>query len=61
MQITPSAALFEALSAITQNPQARQAPQPAKSPVEQPNATDAARNRPTPAQPHLGRQVDITV
>lgn len=61
MQISPSTALLEALSSVTQSAEARPAPQPAKPAVEQSTAADGGGRRSGSPQPHLGRNLDITV
>ena len=61
MQITPSTALLEALSSVAQSAKARPGPQPAKPLADEPKAADSGARRPDPPQPHLGRNLDITV
>ena len=61
MQITPSPALLEALSSVTQTAKARPAQQPVTSMAVEPEAADGGARRSGPPQPHLARNLDITV
>lgn len=61
MQITPSAALLEALSSVTQSAKAPPARQPVKPLAVEPKAADGGAGRSGPPHPYLGRNLDITV
>lgn len=61
MQVTPSPALIEALSQLSQRVEPRAAQTtPRARPAEEGAAADGSA-RPAPPQAHLGRFVDITV